>query len=90
MIYSLLSVLPLLALVAGQNASTVDIQGVEANFQGESRISPSPHAYQNIAAQLVPQLVSTFTPQGVLDVSFGGSAITIGQNLTQESAYILR
>ncbi|CAD6576382.1 MAG: hypothetical protein TREMPRED_001670 [Tremellales sp. Tagirdzhanova-0007] len=66
-----LLVLSLLGLVSAQsttNASTTDIEDVEANFQ---------------AAQLVPELLSTFTPEGTLSISFSGSTITPGQNLTE-------
>ncbi|GFZ43739.1 hypothetical protein JCM24511_01459 [Saitozyma sp. JCM 24511] len=63
-----------LRLVAAQNgtssASATDIADVEANFQG---------------AQLVPELLPTFSPEGTLDLTFGGQAVSIGQNLTQDA-----
>ncbi|RXK37307.1 hypothetical protein M231_05449 [Tremella mesenterica] len=67
----LLGLLPFLAATHAQStASTFDIELVEANFE---------------AAQLVPELISTFTPEGVLNVTFGGTDISIGQNLTQDA-----
>ncbi|KAK1926338.1 phosphatidylethanolamine-binding protein [Papiliotrema laurentii] len=49
-------------------ASATDIGLVQANFNN---------------AQLVPGLLQKFNPEGVLDVSFSGSQIEIGQKLAQ-------
>ncbi|ODO01793.1 nuclear protein [Cryptococcus wingfieldii CBS 7118] len=62
--------LPVLAQgTSNGTASDVDIEGLEANFQ---------------QAQIVPGLLETFTPEGILSVEFAGQAITTGQNLTAD------
>ncbi|WRT63442.1 uncharacterized protein IL334_000347 [Kwoniella shivajii] len=70
--------IPVLALLAGPvfaqdsstasngTASTVQIEGLEANFK---------------QAQLVPQLLSSFDPEAILSVSFSGQAIATGDKL---------
>ena len=40
----------------------------------------------NLGSQLVPELLANFTPEGTLSVTYGGSAITPGQNLSQTGA----
>lgn len=52
---------------AQSTASAQDTAVVAANFKN---------------AQLVPQLIPSFMPQGTLDVQFGGQSISIGQNLS--------
>ncbi|ODN75734.1 hypothetical protein L202_05749 [Cryptococcus amylolentus CBS 6039] len=62
--------LPVLAQgTSNGTASDVDIEGLEANFQ---------------QAEIVPGLLETFTPEGILSVEFAGQAITTGQNLTAD------
>ncbi|ORY31975.1 phosphatidylethanolamine-binding protein [Naematelia encephala] len=70
--FKLLSTLALAAAVSYAQNSTVsdtDLAGLEANFAN---------------AQLVPQFLSTFNPQGILVVEYNNEAITIGQNLSQD------
>ena len=52
------------------NDAALGIVAVQAHFTG---------------AQLVPELLSTFTPSALINVTFSGvGAITPGQNLTRE------
>jgi len=66
--------LPLVRVALAQSntsvstASAVGIEGIQANFQN---------------AQIVPQLLSAFEPQGLLQVVYGNNAITAGQNLSE-------
>jgi len=65
---SILVSLALLPFVAAQNNTQVALEAIEAHFK---------------AADLVPDLISTFNPTVLLTVSFNGiGAIAPGQNLT--------
>jgi len=66
---ALLSILALAASASAQNATTAtatQIAAIKAHFS---------------QAQLVPQFVQTFQPEGVLSVTYGGQEITPGQKL---------
>ncbi|ORX34585.1 phosphatidylethanolamine-binding protein [Kockovaella imperatae] len=69
--YAALSLLALVAAQDSSSASQTDIEIIEANFQN---------------AELVPEFISSFSPQGILNVEYdGGSALSPGQNLSQSS-----
>lgn len=86
-----LTALAFVGYAAAQSASGQDVAVVQANFQSMSTppglLRPCPSAVVLTRscpdAQLVPQLISSFMPQGTLSVNFGGQAISIGQNLSQ-------
>ncbi|OXG45106.1 nuclear protein [Cryptococcus neoformans] len=63
--------LPALAQSASNgSASALDIEALQANFR---------------QAELTPQLLETFQPEALLNVTFGGNAISTGDKLDQDA-----
>jgi hypothetical protein len=84
---ALLPIVSLFALAAAQDATSAsasDIAVVEAKFEGESVRSKSKNVMLTFSgAQLVPQFIPTFTPEGLLSMSFSGQSADVGAALEQ-------
>jgi hypothetical protein len=82
---ALLPILSLFAVAAAQNssASATDVAVEQAKFEGMWSV----HSWQyriftnHLGAQLVPQFIPTFSPEGILTMSFGGQQADTGAAL---------
>jgi hypothetical protein len=83
---ALLPILSLFAVAAAQNsssASATDVAVEQAKFEGMWSVHSWQHRIftDHLGAQLVPQFIPTFSPEGILTMSFGGQQADTGAAL---------
>jgi hypothetical protein len=82
---ALLPILSLFAVAAAQNssASASDVAVEQAKFEGMWSVHSWQHRIftDHLGAQLVPQFIPTFSPEGILTMSFGGQQADTGAAL---------
>jgi len=88
---ALLPILSLFAVAAAQNstASANDVAVEEAKFEGMWSVHSWQHRIftDHSGAQLVPQFIPSFSPEGILTMSFGGQQADTGAALDASGEY---